>query len=819
MSEPSSAQQAVRQQEDVMLEMETIITEDELLGGMPAGVDVEVEVEVDQQNNPSRGEVRRGERETERTIETRQTSRNNSGPVIKGEPTRVERDPGPSLQQQTADGDGSGKKACLTTNKFVPVTSGGPIPRDAKVVVLMKSNTPGEKPTFVKLEPVTPPVIRTVPAEFSRAVAMARRKDRINNTPPPEKPTRKRRIIPPITKKDKEAKKPMGRRGRPPKENEEIATPTRASKPKMVKTEPVEASLEPESSGRPKRTHRTPKRYGDFYEPPVGYSEVHQSSAEPGPEIVEENPGNNVGSQEGSFATEQAQENEESSKKARITADVVNEDDYDPDEDEEDEEIPEPVDVDGVDEGEAGAPQDVHLEGKEYEDFVNKEISKGKLQCERCHRFFANHNSMNAHRFKVHRIVIRASVKCPGCEHRATTIHTLNEHVAEVHGVKLQYIRRRFATTTDFQNYLDHLAATENMAFVRHRKSESKRQLYCNRSGAKRITKDPHIRNRPRKGTAKIGAMCPAHMFYTECDDGSIEVNGQLTHFGHTLDPRYVFPVTSAEKATARLKPSSAKKYSFLKNFKLSIKRQLWVLCTVASLLIFKVFTQLPIYLLFYTFSSGTFPLFLKLFRFVVVNKKPADEETFINVDDTDSRRDEEMVISETQEDDEYLRMEEEARLEEELGPVHPKAEEIDIRMKNIDRLCSFLFDNVSEQLYRLDDTTMDVLLRSLRTTQNSISNLSSMMIQIKEGDPNVIQKFQRRGPRYGGWNSSRVSGGRSRKDGYQAARRRQRQLYDTEDYDEDTVYYRHVPLRTTSDIENVYLVDDPDEYYEAEEY
>lgn len=32
----------------------------------------------------------------------------------------------------------------------------------------------------------------------------------------------------------------MGRRGRPPKENEEIATPTRASKPKMVKTEPVE---------------------------------------------------------------------------------------------------------------------------------------------------------------------------------------------------------------------------------------------------------------------------------------------------------------------------------------------------------------------------------------------------------------------------------------------------------------------------------------------------------------------------------------------------------------------------------------------------
>lgn len=30
------------------------------------------------------------------------------------------------------------------------------------------------------------------------------------------------------------------------------------------------------------------------------------------------------------------------------------------------------------------------------------------------------------------------------------------------------------------------------------------------------------IKNRPRKGSAKIGAMCPAHMFYTECDDGLV---------------------------------------------------------------------------------------------------------------------------------------------------------------------------------------------------------------------------------------------------------------------------------------------------------
>lgn len=70
--------------------------------------------------------------------------------------------------------------------------------------------------------------------------------------------------------------------------------------------------------------------------------------------------------------------------------------------------------------------------------------------------------------------------------------------------------------------------------------------------------------------------------------------------------------------------------------------------------------------------------------------------------------------MQEDEEEEEMRRLEEEERLEEEFGPVHPKAEEIDIRMKNIDRLCSFLFDNVSEQLYRLDDNTMEVLLRSV---------------------------------------------------------------------------------------------------------
>lgn len=46
--------------------------------------------------------------------------------------------------------------------------------------------------------------------------------------------------------------------------------------------------------------------------------------------------------------------------------------------------------------------------------------------------------------------------------------------------------------------------------------------------------------------------------------------------------------------------------------------------------------------------------------------------------------------------------------------------------------------------------------------------------------------------------------------------RRRQKQYYDTDDYDEDTVYYRHVPLRA-SDINNAYIMDDLEDEEEEE--
>lgn len=51
------------------------------------------------------------------------------------------------------------------------------------------------------------------------------------------------------------------------------------------------------------------------------------------------------------------------------------------------------------------------VEGNVKKDENQKSASgqKRKLQCDRCNRYFANHNSMNAHRFKVHRVVIRVS--------------------------------------------------------------------------------------------------------------------------------------------------------------------------------------------------------------------------------------------------------------------------------------------------------------------------------------------------------------------------------------------------------------------------
>lgn len=619
--------------------------------------------------------------------------------------------------------------------------SRGTIPPHAKVMMLMKSNTPGEKPRLVKLEPVDNPS----KPDFRFAFETLRKCVK-KNTSLQIPRTRKRRIIQPVVKKNKNNLNPV--------ESRQMTTRNGRKNLKAELTSDDE-SIESERSRRPRRAHKAPQRYGDYINE-TSRDSAHMNLSEISgfePEAKE--------SEEG----EGSQRNHSASMRKTSFDGHVSEGQEETNEEGEDDNENEFFDDEEM----------VDVEGREEEERLNENADEGlkkdenqksgvgqkrKLQCDRCNRYFANHNSMNAHRFKVHRVVIRASVKCPGCEHRATTIHTLNEHVADEHGIKLHYVKRKFKSTGEFQNYLDDLAVTRNMGFVLHRKSENKRQLYCNRSGAIRVSKGGSLRNRPRKGTAKIGAMCPAHLFYTECDDGSIEVNGQLTHFGHALDPRFVFPATSSEKVSARVRLTRPKRGVLHRS--------------------------IPVDLQDHNKSAGS------------------DGGSFVNVDNDNTSGFDEIRGDPS-------RGESEIALEQRYGPLHPNSDEIDIRMKNIDRLCSFLFDNVSEQLYRLNDETMDMVLRALRTTQNSISNLNSMMIQIKEGDPDVVQKFQRRGPgsRYAQWLPSFSNIPERMHADSASSRSQRRHMYGTEDYDEDTVYYRHVPLRTTDEYENVYVVDE----------
>lgn len=84
----------------------------------------------------------------------------------------------------------------VPVRKFTPIGANGPIPPDAKVVMLMKPRAPGERPTFVKLEPVInkPGVGNTMaPSQLSNVRAVS--------TVPEQRQLRKRRILPPIEKK------------------------------------------------------------------------------------------------------------------------------------------------------------------------------------------------------------------------------------------------------------------------------------------------------------------------------------------------------------------------------------------------------------------------------------------------------------------------------------------------------------------------------------------------------------------------------------------------------------------------------------------
>lgn len=77
-------------------------------------------------------------------------------------------------------------------------TARATLPPHAKVMMLMKSNTPGEKPRLVKLEPVENPS----KPDFRFAFETLRKCVK-KSTPLQVPRTRKRRIIQPVVKKNK----------------------------------------------------------------------------------------------------------------------------------------------------------------------------------------------------------------------------------------------------------------------------------------------------------------------------------------------------------------------------------------------------------------------------------------------------------------------------------------------------------------------------------------------------------------------------------------------------------------------------------------
>ncbi|VDM43973.1 unnamed protein product [Toxocara canis] len=168
-------------------------------------------------------------------------------------------------------------QSSITRKRFAP--PGGAVASDAKVVVLMKSNASGGKPTFVKLEPVAPVTSRSVRAEFARALTTARK----SGDGASQAPKRKRRMIPPIIKKDHDDKKTPSRRGRPRKSAVDTLHGAALKKPKTEppaeegdnalfafgEREEEQPQEQLTSAGRPKRTHKAPKRFGDYYEEPV----------------------------------------------------------------------------------------------------------------------------------------------------------------------------------------------------------------------------------------------------------------------------------------------------------------------------------------------------------------------------------------------------------------------------------------------------------------------------------------------------------------------------------------------------------------------
>ncbi|XP_028967788.1 uncharacterized protein LOC100902318 [Galendromus occidentalis] len=170
------------------------------------------------------------------------------------------------------------------------------------------------------------------------------------------------------------------------------------------------------------------------------------------------------------------------------------------------------------------------------------------FHCAECGREYKSRDGLRTHVRKVHTGIKQKASQdqsClePNCEASFHTKAELCSHLENHHGLQFEHISVVLPTAPRFYAWMEEFQESSGIRFVRtcgtkqFVKTGTRMHFVCHRSGKCRgKTTSVRMRKERAHGPVKLGIQCVVHLRAVEKPNGSVEVDGCVSHYGHATD-------------------------------------------------------------------------------------------------------------------------------------------------------------------------------------------------------------------------------------------------------------------------------------------
>ncbi|XP_022669520.1 uncharacterized protein LOC111259425 [Varroa jacobsoni] len=188
------------------------------------------------------------------------------------------------------------------------------------------------------------------------------------------------------------------------------------------------------------------------------------------------------------------------------------------------------------------------------------------IRCTQCERSYKSRDGLRSHMRKAHRNnttqqkasldQVCLEVDCNAAFHSKAD---LCSHLENVHNIQLDQLSTLFPSIPRFYAWMEEYQETTGTRFVRtcgskqFARTGTRMQFMCHRSGKCR-GKNTMLRLRKERahGPVKLGIQCVLHLRVLERPNGSVEVEGCVSHYGHTVEEQFMSLLPSHRCRIAR---------------------------------------------------------------------------------------------------------------------------------------------------------------------------------------------------------------------------------------------------------------------------